>query len=633
MPAELSRPEVPGAALDAPRRSAGPALAHVAVILALGLAAYSNTFSVPFQFDDGKNIVHDAAVHDVQSLLAADRGPARAVAFFTFALNGSVHGLSVGGYHAVNFAIHLAAALCVYLLAAFALRAVSPGDAALRRNGPLAALLAAALFVAHPVQTQAVTYVVQRMASLAALFYLGAVLAYLRAASSERPARRGALYAAALALTALALFTKENAATLPAALALADACFLPGRARDRAFRLAPFAALVAVLLLAVLDPAGAVGRAASELRGAVQPEGAPPWATYLFTQARVLVTYLRLLVLPVGQNLDYDYPLYASPFAAPVMLSVAFLGLALGVPAALAWRARRRSGLARIVLFAIGWFLVTLSVESSVIALADVIFEHRLYLPAAGAFLALGAGAAWAVERLRPRARILAAAALAAAVLVLAGATYARNEVWRNPETLWSDVARKSPGKSRPYVWLAQARMDRGDYAGALPLLERAAALPPPYPQVHLNFAVSYERLGRIAEAERAYREALATGLAPPGAHHGLALLLLDTGRTGEACDHFAAEVAVDRGSRNARKNLVPCLLARGDAPGAVAEAERLAAEAPGDAEVLYNLALGSASLGDVTRAREAYRRFLAAAGPALQPQQDAARAWLAQHP
>lgn len=610
------------------------ALASAGAIALAGLLAYSNTFAVPFQLDDGKSIVENPAVRDVASFLASPGIPTRAVAYLTFALNGSLHGRSVAGYHAVNLAIHVAAAIGLCFLALFACRRAAPADPALRGGAATAGLVAGLLLVVHPLETQAVTYVVQRLASLSTLLYLATALAYGHASDAGRPARRAGLYALALALAALALFTKESSITLPLALLALDLALLPGSARERALRLAPFAILTAAFLAAFLSPGRAIATAASEYREAGTPGGLPPWAAYLVGQPRVVLAYLRLLVLPVGQNVDHDPPAPASPFEAGVLLPAAALAILLGGPALLAWRARRRSAFARIALLALALFAAGLAVESSVVPLADAMVEHRMYLPSAGLFLGAGTAAAWGLARLSPRGRAYAFAAGALVLLALGSATFARNAVWRSRLSLWSDALAKSPGKSRPYVYVAQDLLDRGDARGAAALLERAAALRSPAPHVFLTLGLAYERSGMPAKAERAYRDGLARGGGSlRGAHRALALLLLDSGRVAEACEHLDAELRVDPSNRAVRDNAASCRLTRGDPAGAAAEWARLAAEDPRDAPVLYNLALSYAALGDTPRARDAFRGFLAAAGPALAPQQAEARRWLLEHP
>ena len=173
---------------------------------------------------------------------------------------------------------------------------------------------------------------------------------------------------------------------------------------------------------------------------------------YLATECRVIVTYLRLLVFPIGQHLDYDYPLYNTFLNPAVLLSGALLCSLLVAAIYSQYLSRKiddeRSVLKCVIAFGIFWFFITISIESSVIPIVDVIFEHRMYLPSAGLFMAAAACVSlyggtnpripgW------PRTWIVAGAA--AVLVLLAGLTVARNQVWRNEVSFWEDNARKSP--------------------------------------------------------------------------------------------------------------------------------------------------------------------------------------------
>lgn len=367
----------PATSATPPARSAqevspGSGLGRLAAITLVGLLAYSNTFGVPFHFDDPNVVLLDPAARDLAGFFTSPTRASRIVGLFTFALNGSLHGTSVLGFHAVNLAIHVAAAICLYSLTALACRTAQPAAPALRDGASGAGLLAALLFVSHPVQTQAVTYIVQRLASLAALFFLCAALTYAHAVLAPSPRRRALLFALSALLAVLALFTKENAVSVPLALLLVDLALLPGTPRQRVTRLAPFFALVAVAATSFLGAADAVSVAGAEFRDRTAEGGVPAWLAYVLTQPAAVLRYLRLLVFPSGQTIDYDQPLFSSFLSPQVLVPSGALVVLLGAPALLAWRARRRSALARLVLLGLGWFVVGLSVEC-VVPLADVV--------------------------------------------------------------------------------------------------------------------------------------------------------------------------------------------------------------------------------------------------------------------
>jgi tetratricopeptide (TPR) repeat protein len=208
-----------------------------------------------------------------------------------------------------------------------------------------------------------------------------------------------------------------------------------------------------------------------------------------------------LLVLPVGQNLDYDYPVYSSLRNLPplwgLMLICGLLGVALW-----AWRkagARDQgTGISgsghspftiqlSLLSFGLFWFFLTLSVESGVIPIQDVIAEHRLYLPSVGFVLAVTAAAALLSPRLGNRALLVIASVI---VVALAGASWKRNQVWRTSESLWLDTAAKSPDKPRVLMALGNLRLERGEGEAAMALYARAIDRDPNYFPAHLNLGI-----------------------------------------------------------------------------------------------------------------------------------------------
>ena len=372
-----------------------PTACRLIIIVLIGLAAYANTFSGTFNFDDLAVIRGNVLLEKMSASLPELLKGRRVVGDLTFLINFGLHGLHVAGYHLVNLAIHILAACLVYALvvttmAASAVAAVaSPETAAdLGRTGRGIGFFAALLFVAHPVQTQAVTYIVQRYASLATLFYVAALVLYARARLSRLSGESLSgpwsipLYLFALFVGVLALRTKEIAFTLPFCVLLYEFAFFPGQ-RSR-FR-------NGLLLGAFLLGAGAIGLSLSgvvsdsvvERLDAASREDLLPRSAYFFTQLRVIVTYLRLLVLPVGQRLEYDYPVYRTLFTPQVACSLLLL-VALLLLAVRLWRRSGRlagerpvtAASLRLASFGMFWFFLTLTVESSIIPIADVIFEQ-----------------------------------------------------------------------------------------------------------------------------------------------------------------------------------------------------------------------------------------------------------------
>ena len=282
---------------------------------------------------------------------------------------------------------------------------------------------------------------------------------------------------------------------------------------------------------------------------------------YLLTQFSVIVTYLRLLVLPVGQNLDYNYPVYHSLFTPRVFCSF----LLLGSLVALALYLYRRSapgGAAngagqeprlRLAGFGLLWFFITLGVESSVIPIRDVIFEHRAYLPSIGIFLSIAVLGAPLLARLNQRR---GAAALAAVVLVLAVTTWQRNLVWGSAVQLWQDCAEKAPAKVRPRNNLAIALMTEGRVDEALVQLKTALELAPTDPDALRNLGAAYDKKGGIDQAIGQYQVALKANPRNKYAHYNLGVSYSKKGRSDLAVAEFQLALGLDPEYADARNNL-----------------------------------------------------------------------------
>jgi len=368
------------------------------LISLVGILVYSNTFSSPFLFDDIHCIVEHHSLREASSLSEACAiSPRRAIPYMSFWLDSRTHGFSVAGYHAVNLGIHLLAALAGWRLAALALRQSLKGSGERKLHSvAVVSLFSGLLFVAHPIQTQAVTYIVQRMTSMAALFYILAVWLYgearRRQALEGMASQKGwSLHVLGILAAACAVHCKENAFTLPAAIVLWELCF-GFRSRKTEWLLALPYALVALLIpLYVAAWKGAAGL--PSLAEIARETDTVSRLTYLLTEFRVLMTYLRLLVFPVSQNLDYSYPLSRSLLEPTTFAS--FLALcAIGIAGIAAFPRHR------IVTFCVFWFYITLSVESTIVPIKDVIFEHRLYLPMMAYAILLPFGVWLACERL-----------------------------------------------------------------------------------------------------------------------------------------------------------------------------------------------------------------------------------------
>jgi hypothetical protein len=525
-------------------------IAPVLGILVLGLFAYGNSLHGEFVFDDIQQVRDNLAIRDLSAFLGRSgylSYPNRFVGYATLALNYRLGGLEVFGYHLANLIIHLLTSLLVCQLVRLAFR--TP----LVRNTPLApnvrgvSFVAAGLFATHPLGTQAVTYIVQRFTSLAALFYLLAVVLYLSwrlaaESSGARTVRRAAVYAGVLLSALLAMRTKEIAFTLPAAIILTELLFFPAGGLRRWFPVFPVGAIALLIPASWIDfrgPLEDVAASADRVTRLLTPVSR---LDYLKTQAVVVVEYLRLLVWPSGQNLDHDFPVFTSAFDPRVLFSLAVLGSLAALAIWLTHRTTPRPGRTsldpafRMVAFGIGWFFVTLSVESSLIPIVDVIYEHRAYLPSVGLFAAAATLLGLLFFKVAPEnaARVTVLTGLGLALL-LGSVSMQRNAVWANAVTLWSDAAEKSPGKARPHLLLGEALDAARRYGEAEREFRRAVEIDPDFPPGRTSLATFLQKSGKARDAEAEYRVVLRLDSTHYPAIFNLAELLWSSGRRDEA--------------------------------------------------------------------------------------------------
>lgn len=571
-------------------------LCHMLFILLVGSLAYVNSCGGPFVFDDLESIVRNETIRSVGNFVPGGSGfdfhSRRWVGYFSFALNYRLGGLAVGGYHLANLAIHLGTALLVYLLVRQIFRTPLMATAPVASRAAAAALMAALLFVAHPVQTQAVTYIVQRLTSLCTFFYLLAIVLYLEArltAATSRGIRSESRYrwllAGATVAALLAMFTKEIAFTLPLAAVLIDLTFFTGPWRQRLPFLLPLLLTLPLVPILVLA-GGEMSASATILNTRVD---IPRWH-YFLTQFPVIVTYLRLLILPVGQNLDYDFPVYTTPLTPPVLLSGLLLAGLLFLAAWLHRKSRRQPPTPEYLPIAFGllWFFLSLSVESSLVPLADVIFEHRLYLPSAGLATAAGTLIVIGMQRtsmiLGGRLPLLVAAAV---ILCLAAATWQRNRVWKNEITLWEDTASKSPGKSRPWYNLGTYLKDSGRPDQAIAPLQKAVGIEPGNAEAWHNLGLALLMTGQVAEALPPLQTAVHLAPQMDNATVNYAVALIEAGRPGDAAALLERNLHRFPGWAAARLNLGTAYARSGNLEAAARELAVLRRFDPGMARRL----------------------------------------------
>lgn len=574
-------------------------LAAVGAVLLIGTICYADTFDVPFVLDDVTSILTNPLVKSFDFRLKT-----RILGDLSFALNYRLGGLEPAGYHAVNLLLHLLNAVFVYLLVQLTCR--TPAMSVLSgENGryPRAPLLigfcAAALFVTHPLQTQAVTYLAQRVAVMATFFYLGSVLCYGCSRLSRTPLAAAALLGLSLLLAVGGVLSKENAVTIPLAILLFEMTFFRGELGRRLLQLAWYLVPLIVVPMFMLGRIGFTSDMIGTLSRMTAEGGAPPRMTYLLTQFPVIVSYLRLFLFPAGQNLDHDVALRTSPLD-PVVIASFLLLAAIAAAGVRLWLTSRRTAtekgaLCGFAAFGIGWLFITLSIESGAIPIRDVMFEHRMYLPSVGVVMALGA-AGWGLVIRRGGGDLRRGTAwfvggVGALGILLGAATFMRNRVWQDEVTLWRDVVAKSPAKARAHGSLGHAYQRSGFPDEALNCYREAVRLAPGDHVARNNLGTIY--LGRKDPhaALEQFREALKSAPSNIGISYNLGLALAALDRFGEAEAAYRTVIGLDPRHDSAFNNLGIVLFRQqrfAEAESAFREAARIN---PGNESAVRNLA------------------------------------------
>jgi tetratricopeptide (TPR) repeat protein len=552
-------------------RSLNKPFIHFLLIFVTTLLAYSNTFNSSFHYDDNATIIQNPIIKNLEYFTEPSKARIfqghfeypnlnrRYIGYLTFALNYKFHGLDVTGYHIVNFLIHIVSAFIIYLLIRLSFKTPILSTSDIKDYSEYIALTSALLFACHPIQTQAVTYITQRVASLTTMFYLLAVFLYVKwriKTSGVRSTktkilniRSLLLYLMAVISTVLAMKTKETAFTLPIMISLYELIFFEGKVNKRIVYLIPFLLTMLIIPLSLVSIDKPVGELIGDIDLATRDYMEISRKDYFLTQFSVLVTYIRLIFLPIKQNLEYDYPVYSTLFELRVLLSSLILFTLLLLAVYLLKKCKDGTSHNRLISFGIFWFFITLSVESSLIPIPSVIYEHRMYLASFGVFLALTTAVFVVREKFSKRWRNtdkLIAGLIVITIISLTGATYARNSVWKDDISLWRDVVRKSPSKARAHSNLCDGYQSRGLTDEAITECLLAVSLNPYLINAHYNLGTAYMSKGLMDEAIKYLRQAIMLKPTFASAYNNLGIAYNSKGLTDEAIKNYQLAIRLN---------------------------------------------------------------------------------------
>lgn len=562
--------------MTTPSGQGDPAAAsHCAIWLVLlaaaVVAAYGGSFSCPLLYDDVGAIVGNPSLRHVGSAFWPPAGltvSGRPVLNISLAIDYAISGTAVWSYHLTNLAIHVLACMTLFGLVRRA-AALAMGERA-----PLVAFSSALLWAVHPLQTESVTYVIQRAESLMGLFYLLTLYCLARGATETGAGSRRWL-TLSVASCLLGMGTKEVMATAPIVALLFDRTFIAGSFREAMRRRWPaYAGMAATWLVLsglILSTHGRAGSAGFE-------SGATWWG-YALTQFPAIVHYLRLGLWP--DTLVFDYGTALAPLTAWTLacaISVAAL------VAATVWALARRPLLG----FLGASFFMILAPSSSIVPVAtETMAEHRMYLP----LIPLVVLAVMGIFRWTGRAALPLCVALAA---VLSLGTWQRNKTYGSELGIWEDTVSKRPENDRAHYNLGCA-LDkaRGRTDEAIAQYEEALRLRPANAEAHYNLGCDLGGVaGRLDDAIGHFTEAVRLRPDFAAAHFNLGFALDKApGREREAIAQYREAIRLKPDFFDAHYALA-CDLERspGEVDEAIAEYEEALRIEPGNPEVHYVL-------------------------------------------
>jgi tetratricopeptide (TPR) repeat protein len=550
----------------------------IAAVLAAAaiVFAYSNSIHNSFHFDDSHVIVNNVYIRSLRHIplffrdahtfsTRADHATYRPLVTLTCAIDYAIAGsLDPVVFHVTQIILLLVIWVMLILFFRRALDVARPSP----QNGWIA-LAASTLWAIHTVNTETMNLISARSEELSGAATLTAFLII----QFSRRARRQHLYLIPIAIGALA----KAQIVIFAPLLLLYLVVIEGRSiRKRETWAAVLPSIVTgVVLLAVLDRLNAPEWI---------PGGISKWH-YFLTQGSAWMHYTRLFFVPIGLTADTDWKAFENWYDPRAIAGFAFVAVLMVLIAYLSRRERLRP-----MAFGLSWYAIALVPTSSIYPLAEVVNEHRVFLPYTGLALA----AVFSLDAILARHRRVLAVVIVAAIISLGAGTWVRNEAWATEESLWKDTVQKSPENGRALFSYGLTQMTKGNYAVARSYYDRAARIRPDYPPLEINQGIVEGALANAAVAEKHFKRAIAIA-GDVDSHYYYGRWLVSAGRAPEAIAELTIASRIDAARPEPRALLMKLYAVAGSS----SDAQRLARQAlsyePRDQRALAVLA-GSAA-------------------------------------
>jgi protein O-mannosyl-transferase len=577
------------------------------VIVAVGLVLYADTLAVPFLFDDRPSIVNNERIQPpwpyIDLLLHADRADTtlagRPVAALTFALNYAISDMAVWSYHLFNITIHILAGLTLFAIVRRTLCTPALGGRFARTATGLA-LTIALLWLAHPLQTESVTYIVQRTESLMGLLMLLTLYCVIRGATS--PCARW-WQASAVIACAAGMGTKEAMAAAPVLMLMYDRTFLAG-SFAAALRKRTWLYVGLAMTWVILGTLVLTGPRASGISGEIGP------IEYLMTQAWAIAWYLKLCFWPAPLIFDYGPAHHGVRLFTAFSESMPWTTLMIALLAATAHALRRQPWLGFLGV----WFFAILAPSSSFLPIAsEVVAEHRMYLPLAAVIVAVVMVAHLGLHKLTSqKLRLIVQSTVAVVCITALGIlTIARNQDYQTEQSIWADTVAKRPANPRARTTLGIVLLNAGKLEEAEVEQREAVRLDPRYVDAQHNLGDLLVVIDHLDEAESAYLEALRLDPGAYETHYNYGNLLLRTDRLDEARWQFQESLRLHPRLNRARLKIGFISLSQGKPSDAMIALKEAIDYDPRDSTAHTLLGTALMRLGQTAEAQAQFREAL----------------------
>ena len=571
------------------------------LIIAAGIWAYHNSFFGPFVFDDISHISGNPHIRHLWPPGDVLSHSSRPVVDLSLAVNHALGGMNPWGYHLFNVVVHILAGLTLYAVVRRTLLSETLRSAFGRAASSLAGAITL-IWLVHPLQTESVTFTIQRGESLMSLFYLLTLYCVIH---SDDQSRENLWKIGAVVSCALGMACKPVMVTAPLLTLLYDCAFLAKSWRDAMQRRGwLYAGLAASWLLLPLLLANAPEWKTS---AGFEFKGIPP-LQYALIQSMAILRYLRLAFWPRPLSLDYGWGYHWQEMvragdALPDLMVVA----ALLAGAVWAWNRKPVLG------FLGAWLFLILAPTSSFIPIADPIAEHRMYLPLAAVVTGVVVVAFVLGKRLlsNQSGSVLGWAACGFAVVALAVLTIQRNRDYISVVAIWQDTVAKCPNNPRAHYSLGVALGQAGRIEEAIAHYEQALRLKPDYADAHYNLGNALRKGGKGQDAVEHLEQAIRINPDYAEAHDNLGNVLLQEGKVSDAIAHYEQALRIKPDLAEAHNNLGVALEQAGRVQEAIRHYEQALRIKPDFADAHYNLGNALEKAGRVPEAIQHYKQAL----------------------